>query len=42
MRGPEDGDDIDGMGDMQNVNDYGEAKEPLAQWVQKKEVIIYI
>lgn len=42
MRGPEDGEDPDGMGDMQNVNDYGEAKEPLAQWVQKKEVIIYI
>lgn len=33
MRGPEDGEDPDGMGDMQNVNDYGEAKEPLAQWV---------
>ena len=42
MRGPEDVDDPDGMGDMQNVNDYGEAKEPLAQWVQKKEVIVFI
>lgn len=30
MRGPEDVEDPDGMGDMQNVNDYGEAKEPLA------------
>mmetsp|Transcript_20519 Transcript_20519/g.27730 ORF Transcript_20519/g.27730 Transcript_20519/m.27730 type:complete len:240 (-) Transcript_20519:2191-2910(-) len=42
MRGPEDAEDVDGMGDMQNVNDYGEAKEPLAQWVQKKEVVIFI
>ena len=27
---------------MTNVNDYAEAKEPLTQWVQKKEVISYI
>lgn len=42
MRGHEEADDDGGLGDMQNVNDYGEAKEPLAQWVQKKEVITYI
>lgn len=42
MRGHEEAEDDGGLGDMQNVNDYGEAKEPLAQWVQKKEVITYI
>ena len=42
MRGAEEADDDNALGDMQNVNDYGEAKEPLAQWVQKKEVISYI
>ena len=35
-------DDDGGLGDMTNVNEYGEAKEPLAQWLQKTEVIQYI
>jgi len=33
MRGAEEVEDDDGLGDMTNVNEYGEAKEPLAQWV---------
>ena len=34
MRGAEEVEDNDdGLGDMTNVNEYGEAKEPLAQWV---------
>ena len=42
MRGAEEVDDDGGLGDMTNVNEYGEAKEPLAQWLQKTEVIQYI
>jgi len=42
MRNAEDPDDDGELGNMQMVNDYGEAKEPLTQWVQKKEVISYI
>jgi len=42
MRGAEEADDDGELGNMHNVNDYGEAKEPLTQWVQKKEVISYI
>lgn len=42
MRGAEEPDDDGELGNMQMVNDYGEAKEPLTQWVQKKEVISYI
>ena len=42
MRAAEEVDDDGELGNMGNVNDYGEAKEPLTQWVQKKEVISYI
>ena len=42
MRGAEEVDDECGLGNMANVNDYGEAKGPLTEWVQKKEVISYI
>ena len=42
MRAAEEVDDDGELGNMANVNDYGEAKEPLTQWVQKKEVISYI
>ena len=42
MRAAEEADDDGELGNMTNVNDYAEAKEPLPQWVQKKEVISYI
>ena len=42
MRGAEEVDDGDEMGNLAQVNDYGEAKEPMAQWVQKREVIMFI
>ena len=42
MRAAEEVDDDGELGNMANVNDYGEAKEPLTQWVQKKEVISFI
>ena len=39
MMRTEEADDDGELGNMANVNDYGEAKEPLNIWVQKKEVI---
>lgn len=44
LRNAEEAQDYDdGMGGpLATVNDYTEAKEPLTQWVQKKEVITYI
>ena len=32
MRGAEEVDDEGGLGNMANVNDYGEAKGPLTEW----------
>lgn len=39
MRGAE---EVEDDGELANLNDYGEAKEPLNQWVRKREVIQYI
>ena len=42
MRGAEEVEDDGDLGNLAIVNDYGEAKEPLNQWVRKREVITYI
>ena len=42
MMRAEEADDDGGLGNMAEINDYGEVKENLAQWVQKKEVIQFI
>ena len=42
MRGAEEVEEDGELGNLKNIKDYGEAKEPLNQWVRKREVISYI